>query len=405
VLVSDHRLFITVVLQCFRSADLLLVEVSARTQRLGITPLFQPRQDIEMKDSAGMVLAIEDAALLCKQWRYNNEKVVLTNGCFDLLHAGHVAYLEQSSRLGDHLIVLVNSDESVKELKGPDRPVNAEFDRASVISALKCVDAAVVFRGPRLIEEITCLAPDIYTKAGDYTLETLHPGELLALQQVNAYIRFLPFLPGYSTTKSIASIGSLESMSYKDGKDGLRFATTLREVRTVIERSHSLDPVVQSTGDILLECLRNGGKLLTCGNGGSAADAMHLAEELVGRYSRNRVALPAISLNSDTTSITCIGNDFGFDFIYSRAVEALGKPGDLLVCFTTSGNSHNVLNAIDAANQRGLKTILLTGKDGGRAKGKATVEVVVPSDNTARIQEVHTMVLHQWLERVDEAYA
>lgn len=358
-----------------------------------------------MKDRVGTVLTIEDAVLLRNQWHNRNETMVLTNGCFDILHAGHVAYLQQSSQLGDHLIVLVNSDDAVKELKGSDRPVNAEFDRASVISALRCVDAAVIFRGPRLIEEINRLGPDIYTKAGDYMLETLHPGELLALQQVNATIRFLPFLPGYSTTKSLASIGSLESMSYKDGKDGPRFATTLREMRAVIERCHSLGPVVQSSGDILLGCLQNGGKLLTCGNGGSAADAMHLAEELVGRYSRNRVALPAISLNSDTTSITCIGNDYGFDFIFSRAVEALGKPGDLLVCFTTSGNSQNVLNAIDAASQRGLKTILLTGKDGGRAKGKATVEVVVPSDNTARIQEVHTMVLHQWLERVDEAYA
>ena len=140
---------------------------------------------------------------------------------------------------------------------------------------------------------------------------------------------------------------------------------------------------------------------MTCGNGGSAADAMHLAEELVGRYNRERRALAALCLNADPTAITCICNDYGYENVFSRGVEALGKPGDVLVGFTTSGNSINILNAFAAAAKLGVVTVLLAGKDGGKARGACDHEIIVPSHNTARIQEVHTLVLHQWLENID----
>lgn len=179
------------------------------------------------------------------------------------------------------------------------------------------------------------------------------------------------------------------------------FIDSIAELRAVLQATEALAPKVESAGHAILESLKNGGKLLTCGNGGSAADAMHLAEELVGRYHRDRRALPAICLNADPTAITCICNDYGYEKVFSRGIEALGKAGDVLVGFTTSGNSANVLAAFAAAKSLGITTILIAGKDGGKGRGTCDHEIIVPSDSTARIQEIHTLILHQWLEAID----
>jgi D-sedoheptulose 7-phosphate isomerase len=179
------------------------------------------------------------------------------------------------------------------------------------------------------------------------------------------------------------------------------FQSSITELQAVLAASSKIGPAVESSGRAIVAALLAGNKLMTCGNGGSAADSLHLAEELVGRYAIERRALPALCLNADPTAITCICNDYGYEKVFSRGVEALGKPGDVLVGFTTSGNSSNVLAAFEAAAVRGVTTILLAGKTGGRARGTCDHEIIVPSDNTARIQEVHTLVLHQWLEAID----
>jgi D-sedoheptulose 7-phosphate isomerase len=179
------------------------------------------------------------------------------------------------------------------------------------------------------------------------------------------------------------------------------FAETLRELSDVLLACASLDSAVSRAQSAILDCLKNGGKLLTCGNGGSAADALHLAEELVGRYKSNRRALPAVCLNADVTALTCIGNDFGYEWVFSRQVEALACPGDVLVGFSTSGRSANVLAAFRRAREIGVSTIFVGGKDGGQTRGVCDHEIIVPSFVTARIQEVHTVVLHQWLEAIE----
>jgi D-sedoheptulose 7-phosphate isomerase len=173
------------------------------------------------------------------------------------------------------------------------------------------------------------------------------------------------------------------------------------ELQQVLSDMGSLSDFIDAAGQVIVSALTTGHKVLTCGNGGSAADALHFAEELVGRYSRNRRALPAVCLNADATALTCIANDFGFENIFSRAVEALGAPGDVIVGFSTSGNSVNVRQAIQASKEKGLVTIMLLGKGGGQSKGLADFEIIVPSQNTARIQEVHTLVLHSWLDVID----
>ena len=152
---------------------------------------------------------------------------------------------------------------------------------------------------------------------------------------------------------------------------------------------------------IIADALMSGKKILAAGNGGSAADALHLCEELVGRYKNNRRALPAISLTADGTALTCIGNDYGFDQIFARQIEALGAAGDVLVLFTSSGNSPNLLIAVEAAKARGMQTVALTGRGGGKLKGLTDAEWIVPSQSGARVQELHSWALHIILEVVE----
>ena len=159
--------------------------------------------------------------------------------------------------------------------------------------------------------------------------------------------------------------------------------------------------LIESTGALIVDRLKSGKTIFACGNGGSATDSMHLCEELVGRYRDNRRPLPAVSLNTDSSVLTCIGNDYGFDAIFSRQIEALGKEDDILVGFSTSGNSENIALAFEKARAKGVTTILLSGKDGGKIKAIADHSIIIPSDNTARIQELHTFILHAWLELVE----
>lgn len=161
-----------------------------------------------------------------------------------------------------------------------------------------------------------------------------------------------------------------------------------------------LDHVLAQAED-MAERLRRGGRILVAGNGGSAADAQHLAAELSGRYLKERKALAGIALTTDTSALTAIGNDYGFDFVFSRQVEALGRPGDLFIGISTSGNSPNIVKAVESAKHLGLKTLGLLGRDGGKLKGLVDDALVVPSSVTARIQEVHQMVYHFWCEALD----
>jgi D-glycero-beta-D-manno-heptose 1-phosphate adenylyltransferase len=152
------------------------------------------------------LLPLPDAVVRRNELRAAGRRVVLTNGVFDLLHTGHIYYLQKARELGGALIVALNSDASVRALKGPARPVQTEEQRAYALGALSCVDAVVIFREPRLTGEIRALRPDVYCKAGDYTLEKLAANERAALQEAGAEIKFMPFLPGFSTTELIARI-------------------------------------------------------------------------------------------------------------------------------------------------------------------------------------------------------
>lgn len=152
------------------------------------------------------------------------------------------------------------------------------------------------------------------------------------------------------------------------------------------------------------EKIINAGKTLIVGNGGSAGDAQHLAAELVGRFKKERAAIAAIALTTDTSILTAVGNDYGFENVFKRQVEALCSPGDLLIAISTSGNSPNVVRAIEAAIQKGAIIISLTGNDGGKIKPLSDININIDSDNTARIQEMHIIIIHLICELIDEKF-
>lgn len=171
-------------------------------------------------------------------------------------------------------------------------------------------------------------------------------------------------------------------------------------VKTALLESAS--PLIEKAARTLAECLKRGNKALFFGNGGSAADSQHLAAEIVGRYEKERKGFPAIAFTTDTSVLTSVGNDYGFERVFERQMEALGRKGDVAFAISTSGNSKNVNLAVKRARELGVFTIALTGRSGGDLKGLADLAIVVPSQKTARIQESHILIGHIICERVDE---
>lgn len=179
------------------------------------------------------------------------------------------------------------------------------------------------------------------------------------------------------------------------------FSASIKTKQASLE---NLTGAIAKAADTICQCLKNGYKILSCGNGGSAADAQHFSSELLNRFERDRPALPAIALTTDSSTLTSIANDYRFAEVFAKQIRALGQTGDALLAISTSGNSENIITAISAAHEKGVKVIALTGRDGGTITNLLTdedVEVRIPSDNTARIQEVHLLVIHCICDIID----
>jgi D-sedoheptulose 7-phosphate isomerase len=184
----------------------------------------------------------------------------------------------------------------------------------------------------------------------------------------------------------------------------LKFDASLKETINTFQALTSIRPAIDKAGDMILTTLDRGGKLLLCGNGGSAAEAAHFATELVGRYAKTRRSLPAIALSSDGSLVTCIGNDFGYEQVFARQIAGLAKPGDLVVVLTSSGNSANIIAALAEAKKLGLDSIAFLGRGGGKAKGLATCELIMPGASGAAAQEAHLFLIHYFCELIDAAF-
>ncbi len=173
-------------------------------------------------------------------------------------------------------------------------------------------------------------------------------------------------------------------------------------VETILNTQKTLQDDIQKGCEMAIECIKKGGKILLCGNGGSAADAQHIATEFTGRYKSERRGLPAIALTTDTSALTAIGNDYGFERVFSRQVEALANKDDLIIGISTSGNSPNILKAFETAKKIGCKSLGLSGKSGGEMNDNCDLNIIVPSNNTPRIQEMHILIGHIICQAIDD---
>lgn len=175
-------------------------------------------------------------------------------------------------------------------------------------------------------------------------------------------------------------------------------------IETKMQAAQTLVEPITDAANLMVQCLLADGKILSCGNGGSAGDAQHFSSEMLNRFERERPALPAIALSTDTSTLTSIANDYSYNEIFSKQLRALGREGDILLAISTSGNSQNVIEAIRVAHQRGLKVVALTGKNGGKMREllqDTDIEICVPSNVTARTQEVHLLVIHCLCDLID----
>ncbi len=336
------------------------------------------------------------------------EKVVFTNGCFDILHSGHVDLLERARALGSRLVVGINSDASVRRIKGHARPFVSEADRASVLRGLRAVDEVVIFDESTPQSVIERLNPDVLVKGGDWKIEEIVGADFVIKK--GGQVFSLPLKADHSSSKIVDRI-----KNGKNASDNERATNIAGERRVVVaslaEHAASIDDLmlrdamaIERCGKIICDVVHGGKKILICGNGGSAADAQHLAAEFVGRFETERRALPAIALTTDTSALTAIANDYGFERIFARQVEALANEGDLLIAISTSGNSANVIAAVMKAREVGCRSLALTGIDGKKLASVVDECILVPSTRTARIQEMHVLIGHIWCELVDERF-
>jgi D-sedoheptulose 7-phosphate isomerase len=325
---------------------------------------------------------------------------VFTNGCFDVLHPGHIDLLRRAKDLGDRLVVGINSDASVRSIKGNGRPLLNQTDRKAMLESLSMVDQVVIFDELTPEKLIQSLRPDVLVKGGDWK-----EGEIVGSEFVKSNggrVFSLPLLKGYSSSNLIDKLGSVNGKPLPDLDDAV--TGSIDEHLEVFSRLKAdLSDSIRNSAELLISTFRDGKKVLIIGNGGSAADAQHLAAEFVGRYEAERRPLPAVALTTDTSALTALSNDYGFESVFQRQISALAASGDCLIAISTSGNSPNVISAVMKARSIGCSVICLTGKNGKKLASLSDVSLMVPASRTARVQEAHIAIAHIWCELIDKA--
>lgn len=337
------------------------------------------------------------------------EKIVFTNGCFDVLHPGHIDLLERARAYGTKLIVGINSDKSVRKIKGNSRPILPENDRAAILSGLRAVDEVRIFHEltpENLIKEIQ---PQVLIKGGDWKIDEIIGADFVL--QKGGEVYSLPLKDNYSSSAIIEKISTAHlpespPKTNSAAESGAAAQNSLQNHIEVFQNILAQDlENIEYCARLIYETLANGKKLLFCGNGGSAADSQHLAAEFVGRYEAERRAFPAIALTTDTSALTALANDYNFEKVFSRQIEALANDGDLLIALSTSGNSPNVISAVLTARACGCRIIGMTGAKGKKMLSLCDAGILVPAERTARIQEAHITIGHIWCEILDAKVA
>jgi len=339
------------------------------------------------------LLGIEKLVSEVRHLQARRVTVAFTNGCFDLLHAGHVDFLRRCKQEASRLVVGLNSDASVQLLnKAENRPINRFENRAVVLGAMECVDYIVGFEEATPEALIRMVRPDILIKGEDWAEKGVVGREFV--ESIGGRVVLLPLVEGLSTTNLIERIrGSKEHVPLMQE----HISEHIRVVEAVIRQVDLL----KNIADHLTACFDLGGRVYLLGNGGSAADAQHIAAELVGRFKRDRKALPAIALTTDTSILTAVSNDIGYEQVFSRQIEALVTKRDIVWALSVSGRSPNVICGIQAAKKIGATIIGFSGKSGGEMAELCDLCFCVDHERSDRVQEVHQLAYHLICDRIE----
>jgi D-glycero-beta-D-manno-heptose 1-phosphate adenylyltransferase len=341
------------------------------------------------------------------------EKVVFTNGCFDILHPGHIDLLARARSLGTKLIVGLNSDESVRKIKGEPRPFMSETDRAVILQGLRSVDEVLIFAEATPQKIIEAVKPAILVKGGDWSINEIIGADFVIKN--GGQVVSLPLLEGFSSSKIVERIQQTKVGSDNDSE--INGSTLRSEPIKIIENSLNQHLQVfqdifradlkqlELGADLIYATLQNGKKLLVCGQGGSAAVAAHLVAVFGGGSETQRRAFPVIDLTTDTSALTLPVNDVGFEHILARHIAALADTGDLLIAISTSGTSPNIIRGVMKAREKGCQIICLTGSRGKKLTSLSDAGILVPSQEPARIQEAHLAIGHIWREIIDARFS
>ena len=341
-----------------------------------------------------------------ENWRTAGKKIVTTNGCFDLLHTGHVNLLNNARLQGNILIVGINSDNSVRKIKGFMRPIMLENERANLLTALKAVDYVVIFDDLLPSKFLESIKPDIHCKAADYSLDSMPEAEVV--KKYGGKVLILPLVNGISSTLLINRVLT-DVQRYKTKKvsnnDGICdcevFEYMLTAADVLRQTAFKLREKINISADKIANAFLEGNKVLLCGNGGSASDTQHMAAEFVGRFKLERNPLPAIALNADSSLLTALVNDFGSEQVYARQIEAFGKEGDILIAVSTSGSSSNIVEAVKVGKAKKMFVIGLSGEKPSYVCEKSDLCLAVPAIETDFIQQAHLAIFHLMCSMVE----
>ena len=337
------------------------------------------------------------------------EKIVFTNGCFDLVHAGHIELLENAKKFGTKLIVGINSDKSVRAIKGNDRPFQNQTERKKILENLKPVDEVYIFEELTPENLIKAIKPDVLVKGGDWRQSEIIGADFV--KQNGGEVYSISLKNGYSSSKIVEKIRNPENQTSGKKAAESQIVTSDENLIELSLNQHievfqgileNQTKEIFECAEMLFQTVTGGKKILICGNGGSAADAQHLAAEFVGRFETERRALPAVALTTDTSALTAIANDYSFERVFSRQIEALAADGDCLIAVSTSGNSPNIIAAVMEARKKGCKIIGMTGKKGKKLASLSDGCILIDHERTARIQEAHITISHIWCELIDK---
>ena len=334
-------------------------------------------------------------------------KIVFTNGCFDLLHSGHIDLLEKAKKLGSKLIVGINSDSSVRKIKGKNRPILSQDERAAILIGLSSVDEVKIFDELTPEKMISEVKPDVLVKGGDWNKSEIVGADFV--KRNGGEVHSIPLKEGHSSSGIVENILKGETANKKIGRGSEDETIAKRAIKDHLDIFGRLlteqETNINDAAELVFEAIESGNKIMLCGNGGSAADAQHIAAELIGRYETDRKPLAAIALTTDTSALTALANDYSFENVFGRQVEGLANSEDVLIAISTSGNSPNVINAVMKARNIGCKVIGLTGEDGRKLAALCDACVMVPASRTSRIQEAHITIGHIWCEIIDKYFS